>query len=89
MPEVPLTMAPLERMASAVREQMTMVSKNTSKAPQTPCWKGCSVCAVACTMGAVPIPASFDSIPRDIPCLMASATATPAAPPAPAAGENA
>jgi hypothetical protein len=66
-----------------------MVSTNTSTAPQTPCSKGWAVSAVACTMGAVPRPASLESIPRAMPCLIAVATATPVAPPTPAAGVNA
>ena len=40
IPDSPLDMAPVQRMANAVMEQITIVSKKTSNAPHTPCWNG-------------------------------------------------
>ena len=39
---------PLQRITSAVRVQMTMVSVNTSKIPKNPCLTGLRVSAQAC-----------------------------------------
>ena len=44
----------------AVMEQMTKVSKNTSKEPQRPCSTGWAVLAEAWIMGEVPQPASLE-----------------------------
>ncbi len=89
MPDSPLESTPVERIANEVMVQITRVSTKTSKAPQIPCLKGCSVLAVAWAMGAVPNPASFESMPRDIPVCMALATVAPANPPATGAGDKA
>ena len=70
----------------AVIEQTTMVSMNTSKMPMTPCSEGCFTFAMPWAIGALPIPASFDSTPRLTPAAMTCATDAPTKPPNAAAG---
>ncbi len=86
MPELPLASTPELRMTKAVIEHTTVVSINTSAAPQSPWRNGCGVAAFECTIGAVPRPASFDSMPRAMPIWIADMTAAPAKPPMAGAG---
>ena len=65
------------------------MSKNTSAAPHNPCWNGCFVSAFACTIGAVPNPASLDNIPLAMPICIAIIIEAPAKPPTAGAGEKA
>ena len=68
---------------------MTNVTMKTSKAPHIPWANGCSVSAVACAIGAVPMPASLENMPRAIPACTACITAAPAKPPIAGAGAKA
>jgi len=79
---------PLQRITSAVRVQMTMVSVNTSKIPKNPCLTGLRVSAQACAIEPVPRPASLEKIPRDTPFFMLIKK-LPTAPPVTEAGVNA
>lgn len=58
---------------------MTSVSVSTPKAWISPCLTGWLVVAVAAAFGALPIPASFEKIPRLTPCMSAAPKAPPAA----------
>ena len=61
------TAIPLHRITSAVSVQITIVSVNTSKIPNIPCFTGLRVSAQACAIEPVPSPASFEKIPRETP----------------------
>ena len=76
-------------MASAVSVQMTMVSAKTSKMPNRPCRSGSAPCAPAWAMGAEPMPASWENMPRSIPHCSARWIPIPAAPPSAAVGVKA
>lgn len=78
---------PLMRMATAVTVQTKMVSQNTSKIPQKPCSTGLLASLHACAIDALPNPASWVNIPREIPTRIA--VKNPAAAPTVPLGENA
>lgn len=67
---------------------ITMVSRNTSMMPSTPCSAGWSTWAEAWAMEAVPIPASLVNTPREAPTPMA-VTMEPMRPPVTAFGAKA
>jgi len=65
-----------------------MVSTNTSKMPNTPCFTGFFVSAQACAIEPVPRPASLEKMPRETPrCMLMNRL--PMAPPVKAFGLNA
>ena len=66
-PVAPESHTPVTRITSPVVVQMRMVSTNTSKIPYMPWRTGWSVVAAACTMGALPRPASLENRPRAMP----------------------
>ena len=80
---------PVESTQSAVIVHTISVSTVTSNTPQSPCLTGWSVLAVACAIGEVPIPASFEYTPRAAPHLSALAVPAPANPPTAAVPVNA
>ena len=82
------TGTPLTRIASAVRVQITMVSRKTSTIPIIPCSAGWATSALAWAMDAVPIPASLVKTPRLQP-IRSARNAEPTIPPVTAFGENA
>ena len=63
-----------------------MVSTKTSKIPMMPCSDGCFTLAMPWAIGALPMPASFESTPRLTPVAMTCATDAPTKPPNAAAG---
>ena len=58
---------PDRRITKAVSEQRSIVSINTSTIPKKPCSHGELVSLPAWAVGDVPLPASFESIPRATP----------------------
>ena len=60
---------------------MIMVSITVPSIDTSPCLTGSVVCTAAAAIGALPIPASLEKIPRAIPFCIASIIA-PRAPPA-------
>ena len=80
--------SPPQRITSAVSVQITIVSANTSKIPNIPCFTGSSVSAHACAIDPVPIPASFEKIPLETPRLIVI-NMLPTTPPVNADGLNA
>ena len=77
------------RITSAVKVQITNVSKNTSKMPQSPCFTGSRVSEAECAITEEPSPASFEKTPRARPFLIICEKAKPPTPPATALEENA
>jgi len=73
---------PVERMTSAVRVQMQMVSMNGPMPPTIPSRAGSLVLAAACAIGAEPWPASLEKRARFIPCENAHAREPPTNAPA-------
>ena len=75
------TWMPLQRMAKAVREQITTVSAKTSKMPQSPCSGADLTSAEAWAMAAEPSPASLEKALRRRPHCRACPMAAPLIPP--------
>ena len=84
-----VTSTPLMIMDSAVREQIRMVSTNTSKIPKIPCCTGPSQFAAACAIGAEPRPASLENADLLRPQMTAFLSRMPLPAPATACGLNA
>jgi len=76
-----LLQSPETNIDKAVIEQITIVSANTSKTPQSPWRTGWSVVAAACAIGALPRPASFVNTPRATPYFIESIKVAPIKPP--------
>ena len=79
---------PLHRITIAVSVQIRIVSVNTSKIPNIPCFTGSPVSAHAWAMEPVPRPASLEKIPRATPFFILRKK-LPTIPPVTEAGWNA
>ena len=79
---------PLQRITSAVKVQITIVSVNTSNIPNIPCFTGFLVSAHAWAIEPVPSPASLEKIPRETPFFIL-VNMLPTMPPVTADGLNA
>ena len=88
-PVAQLVQTPVDRIASAVKEQTMIVSIKVPSMATRPWLTGPLVLAAACAIGAEPRPASFEKTPRATPKRIAAQTAAPANPPVAAAGEKA
>ena len=59
--------ASLDKTTRPVNVQTIIVSKNTSNMPQKPCSTAFTFTTAACDKGELPIPASLENTPRDMP----------------------
>ena len=80
---------PFNNITKPVIVHTTIVSMNTSAMPRKPCSQGESVLAVACAMGEVPHPASFENSPLIVPNRSALKFKKPTAPAPSERNENA